>query len=129
MTLVPSPSTTTAFVAQSVPRDETITSVSASFSTSVALSLVGTTVTVQVQLYEATPTSNVFHEIPGAETTLAPPLTGVDAIGTTMSGITTGLAIPVTAGSKLIEVASATATGVTLINTVSGAVSVGVGAA
>jgi hypothetical protein len=45
-----------------------------------------------------------------------------------MSRITTGLAIPVVAGSKLIEVVSATAAGLTLINSVSGAVSVGVGA-
>jgi BclB C-terminal domain-containing protein len=57
---------------------------------------------------------------------LAPALTGVIALGTVSNGITTGLAIPVTAQTRLLLVFSATAAGFTLVNTVAGYVSGGV---
>jgi hypothetical protein len=50
--------------------------------------------------------------------TAAPSLTGVDAIGTISNGMTTGLSIPVTAGTRGVIVVSVTAAGVSLINTV-----------
>jgi hypothetical protein len=43
----------------------------------------------------------------------------VIAIGTSMSCTTTGLSIPVPIGSKGVMVMSASATGLTLVNTVS----------
>jgi BclB C-terminal domain-containing protein len=113
-------------LAFSVPRDGTITSIAAYFSTTVALALVGTTVTLTAQLYSSTTPDNTFAPIPGAIVTLAPPLTGVVAIGTISSGLTTGLAIPVTAETRLLMVFTATAAGVTLINTVAGYASAGV---
>ncbi len=110
----------------SMPRDGTITSISADFSTTVALSLVGTTVTITAQLYSSPTPNNTFAPVPGAVVTLAPPLTGVLAIGTISSGITTGLSIPVTAQTRLLMVYTITADGVTLINTVTGFASAGV---
>ncbi|WP_353128057.1 exosporium glycoprotein BclB-related protein, partial [Parapedobacter pyrenivorans] len=113
-------------MAFSVPRDGTITSLSGFFSTTLAQSLVGSTVTVTAQLYQASENSNTFTLVPGAMVILTPTFTGIVAIGSTTSGITTGLSIPVTAGSRLLLVYSATATGLSLVNTLQGYASAGV---
>ena len=110
----------------SMPRDGTITSISAYFSNSVAQALVGTTVTLSGQLYASTIPSNVFTQIPGTTVTLAPSLTGIIAIGTTANAIVTGLSIPVTAQTRLLFVGTASASGVSLINTEQGYWSAGV---
>jgi BclB C-terminal domain-containing protein len=104
--------------AQTFPTDETIQSITLFSSTTLALSLVGTTVTVTAQLYTSTTPDNTFTPVPGAIVTAAPPLTGVVAIGTISNGITTGLAIPVTAGTRGVIVVSATAAGIGLVNAV-----------
>lgn len=104
----------------SVPRDGTITSITAYFSNTVALTLIGSTVTLTGQLYSSNTPNNTFTPIPGAIVTLAPPYTGVLPIGTITNGITTGLSIPVTAQTRLMFVGSATANGLSLVNTVSG---------
>jgi collagen type I alpha len=104
----------------------TITSMSGFFSTSTSNSLVGTTVTVTVQLYQSTTPDNIFTAIPGASVNVAPGLTGITAIGTILNGITTGLSIPVTQQSRLLLVTTTTAAGVSLINSTSGYVSGGV---
>ncbi len=114
-------------MAFSVPRDGTVTSLSGFFSATVGLALIGSTVTVQAQLFSAAPNSNTFTAVPGAVVTLAPPLSGIVSIGTVSSGLTTGLSIPVTAGTRLLLVYSATATGIGLLNTVTGYASAGVG--
>ncbi|WP_374214180.1 exosporium glycoprotein BclB-related protein [Candidatus Desulfosporosinus nitrosoreducens] len=111
----------------SVPRDGTITSIAAFFSTTVALSLVGSTVTINAQLYSSTTPDNTFTPVAGTEVTLAPSLTGVLAIGAISSGVLTGLAIPVTEQTRLLMVFSVTATGLSLLNTVAGYASAGVG--
>jgi len=118
--------TTLTNMAFSVPRDGTITSISGFFSNTVALALLGTSITIQAQLFSAPEGSNSFSPVPGAVATLAPSLTGVVTIGTTATGQTSGLAIPVTAGTRLLLVYSATATGIALINTVTGYGSAGV---
>ncbi|MCP1184104.1 exosporium glycoprotein BclB-related protein [Paenibacillus sp. 1781tsa1] len=110
----------------SVPRDGVITSIAAYFSTTAALALVGSTVTITAQLFSSPTPDNAFTAVPGAIVTLAPPLTGIIALGTISNGITTGLAIPVTAETRLLLVFSATATGLTLVNTVVGYASGGV---
>ncbi|MFC4775458.1 exosporium glycoprotein BclB-related protein [Paenibacillus sp. GCM10023252] len=112
--------------AYSVPRDGTLTSMAATFSSTLALALVGTTVTITAQLYVSTATSNTFSPVPGALVTLTPSLTGIISLGDISSGLVTGLTIPVTTGSRLLLVFSATATGVTLIQTVVGYASAGV---
>ncbi len=117
--------TTIGSYAFSAPTDGIITSFSAYFSTTSALTLVGTTVTITAQLYESSTPNNIFTPVPGAQVTLAPALTGVLSIGTICNGITTGLSIPVSAQSRLMVVFSATAAGVSLINTINGNASAG----
>lgn len=107
-------------MAFSLSRDGTITSIAAFFSTITTLSLIGSTITINAQLYSSSTPDNTFSPIPGALVTLAPPLTGILTIGSISSGITTGLSIPVTAQTRLLLVASITASGVNLIDTVSG---------
>ena len=110
----------------SMPRDGTITSISVYFSSTVAQSLVGTTVTLTGQLYESTIPNNTFTPIPGAIVTLAPAMTGVLAIGTISNGIATGLSIPVMAQTRLLFVGSASAAGLSLIDSMPGYWSAGV---
>ncbi|MNI07990.1 Endoglucanase precursor [compost metagenome] len=110
----------------SVPRSGTITSISAYFSNSVALALIGTSVTITAQLYESKTPNNIFTAVPGASVTLAPAITGIASIGAISNGITTGLSIPVTAESRYIMVYYATASGLSLITTVTGYASAGV---
>ncbi|ETT37624.1 collagen triple helix repeat protein [Paenibacillus sp. FSL R5-192] len=110
----------------SVPRDGVITSIAAYFSTTAALALVGSTVTITAQLFSSPTPNNAFTAVPGAVVTLAPPLTGIIALGSISNGITTGLAIPVTAQTRLLLVFSATAAGLSLVNTVVGYASGGV---
>jgi BclB C-terminal domain-containing protein len=114
-------------MAFSVPRDGVITSIAAYFSTSAALSLIGSTTTITAQLYQSTAPDNSFTAIPGAVATLSPALSGLVSIGNTSSGLTEGLSISVTAGTRLLLVFSATASGLSLINTVAGYASAGVG--
>lgn len=110
----------------SVPRDGVITSITGYFSTTAALTLVGSTAAITAQLFSSPTPNNTFTAVPGAIVTLAPPLNGIVALGTTSSGITTGLAIPVTAQTRLLLVFSATATGLSLVNTIVGYASAGV---
>lgn len=56
---------------------------------------------------------------------LSPSLTGIISVGTLLNGVLTGLNIPVTAQTRLMLVFSATASGLTLINTVAGYASAG----
>lgn len=108
------------------PRAGTITSISGMFSATQALALIGTTVNLTAQLYSATTGSNSFSPVVGATVTLTPTLTGLLPIGFTTSGTTTGLSIPVTAGTRYLMVYSATSTGISLLNTVTGYASAGI---
>ncbi|MBG9733607.1 exosporium glycoprotein BclB-related protein, partial [Paenibacillus alvei] len=113
-------------MAFSMPRNGIITSISAYFSTTAALSLIGATATIQAQLWQSTTPNNIFTPIPGAIVTLAPSLSGVVAIGTISHGVTSGLAIPVTTETRLLMVFSVTTTGLALGTTVAGYASAGV---
>jgi BclB C-terminal domain-containing protein len=104
--------------AQTFPTNETIESITVFSSTTLAQALIGTTVTVSAQLYTSATPDNTFVPVPGAFVTAAPSLTGVVSIGTVSSGMTIGLAIPVTAGTRGVIVVSVTAVGVSLIQTV-----------
>lgn len=95
----------------SVPRDGVITSIAAYFSTTAALNLLTSTLTVTAQLYQSTAPNNIFSPIPGAVVTLAPSLTGVVNVGTTLNDITTGLNIPVTEQTRILMVFSVAVTG------------------
>ncbi len=108
-----------------VPRAGIITAFSAFFSTTAALSLIGSTVTVNAQIYQSTTPNNVFTPIAGTLINLTPSLTGVISIGTLLNGALTGLNIPVTAQTRLMLVFSAAASGLSLVNTVIGYASAG----
>ncbi|MCI8608441.1 MAG: collagen-like repeat preface domain-containing protein, partial [Firmicutes bacterium] len=108
-----------------VPRAGTITSFSAFFSTTASLSLIGSNVTVRAQIYQSTTPNNVFSPIAGTQLDLTPALSGVISIGTLLNGTLTGLNIPVTAQTRLMLVLSATASGLSLVNTVVGYASAG----
>jgi BclB C-terminal domain-containing protein len=109
-----------------VPRDGTITSMYAFFSTTAAMSLIGTSLNVQAQLFKAEKGSNSFSPISTAAVSLTPSLTGIIAIGTTSNGSSTELNAAVSAGDRLMLVFSSTATGLTLINNVTGYASAGI---
>ena len=109
----------------SVPRAGTITSISAFFSTTAALSLVGSTVTITAQLYASSAPNNSFTAV-GPAVALSPALTGVLAIGTISTGSATGLTVAVTANTRLMLVFTATASGLSLVNTVAGYASAGI---
>ena len=114
-------------VAFSMPRDGTITSLSAFFTNTIAVGAVGTTLTITAQLYQSTTPDNTFTAVPGALVTLTPAITGIVAIGGTFSGVATGLNIDVTAGTRLTLVFSATVTaGADIATTVTGFASGGV---
>jgi BclB C-terminal domain-containing protein len=105
----------------SMPRDGVITSITAYFSSTTAVALIGTTISLQGQLYASTTPNNIFTPIPGATVTLAPAMTGILAIGTASNGITTGLSIPVAAQTRLLFVGSATVTaGIDMSTTIPG---------
>jgi BclB C-terminal domain-containing protein len=127
--LTPIPTDLDGWPVQSFPRDTIITSLAAHCTLSQAQSLVGSTIVLQAQLYTCPAGSgnSTFIAVPGALVTLAPPLTGIVALGTESEGITTGLSIPITAGTRGVLVVSATAAGVGLVNTVPGDWSLGLG--
>ncbi|WP_353179745.1 hypothetical protein [Delftia acidovorans] len=102
-------------VPQSFPADGVITGLSAQIQNTNALSLIGSTISVQAQLY--TSVDNVFRPVPGAVCTMAPVYTGLLAIGAISSCVVTGLSIPVAAGARGVFVISANAVGLTLVNT------------
>jgi BclB C-terminal domain-containing protein len=106
-------------VTQVVPRAMTLTRLTGWFVVRNAMALIGSTISVDAQLYLAPSSSDTPTAVPGAACTAAPALTGIIAVGTTMSCNVTGLSIPVTAESTGYIVVSATAAGLSLINAVS----------
>ena len=118
--------TSLANVAFSVPRTTNITSITAYFSVTAGLSLVGSSVAISAQLYQSTAPNNSFSPIAGTLINLTPNLSGVVAIGAICTGSLTGLSIQINAGTRLMLVFSATASGLSLLNTVAGYASAGV---
>ncbi|ERJ58176.1 exosporium glycoprotein BclB-related protein [Sphingobacterium paucimobilis] len=108
-----------------VPRDGVITSLSGFFSSSNAYSFIGSTLNISAQLYMGD-NNGGFTPIPGAFVTMAPGLTGLMAIGDTCNGTTTGLSIPVTAGTRLMLVFGAdVVAGIDIASNLSGYVGAG----
>ena len=103
-----------------VPRSGTITAISGFFSNVASVAITGS-VSITAQLYQST--GNSFTPISGAIVTLAPALTGTAAVNATSSGLASGLAIPITAGTRLLLVFSLSTASA---NSISGYVSGGV---
>lgn len=113
-------------MAFSMPLVGNIDSISAFFSITENLIIIGTEIAVTAQLYQSTAPDNTFTAIPGASITLTPPLSGIVTNGTITNGVVTGLSIPVTIQTRLLLVFSSTATGFNLSNNVTGYASAGV---
>lgn len=113
--------------AYSEPRDGTITALAAYFSTTAALSLVGTTVAITVSLWSSPTPNDDFTLVPGASLTLTPTLTGVLSVGTISSGLLTGLTIPITAQTRLLLVVSSNVVaGTDIVTSILGSLSAGI---
>ncbi|MES2775789.1 MAG: exosporium glycoprotein BclB-related protein [Bacteroidota bacterium] len=109
----------------SVPRAGIITSVSAFFSSAAVSTTLGSSgVTVTARLYISTLPNNIFSPLP-AILTLGP-FYGIPVQGTVSSETTTGLAIAVPAGSRLLLAFSATTTDPLAAYTFNGFASAGV---
>lgn len=117
-----SPANNFAFV---VPSDGIIASLSASFSNTMAVSLVGSTATLSAEIYKAPAGSDTFSPASGASVTLSPALTGIVAIGDFSHGTISGLNIPVLAGERLLLVIKAEVSGLSLITSLQGTASAG----
>ncbi|MEA4970899.1 MAG: exosporium glycoprotein BclB-related protein [Candidatus Pelethousia sp.] len=113
-------------MAFSMPRDGTITDITAYFSVVLGLTLLGTDLTVHAQLYQSTTPDNTFTPIAGTDIALTPTLSGIINVGDIASGTLSGLNIPVAAETRLLMVFSVTAAGVSLINILTGYASGGV---
>ncbi|MGE7922445.1 exosporium glycoprotein BclB-related protein [Viridibacillus arvi] len=108
----------------SVPRAGSITSISASLSATVALTLVGGTATVRAQVYRAVAGSNVFSPTT-AFVDLSPALSTI-AVGTITSGTANVAPVSVAAGDRLLMMYSVTTTGIALATTITGNASAGI---
>jgi hypothetical protein len=100
-----------------------LTEFSFTVALTVALSLVGTTVSLVVTPYVFRGSSSTIVSL-GAGQVATPAFTGVVAIGTSASGSADGLNYPLLAGDTLVFVVSITSTGVSLVNVVTGSISI-----
>ncbi len=106
-----------------IPRDGTITNLSAFFSVTLGATLVGSDVNIQASLYASSPASNILTELDTF--TLTPSLSGLISIGDTAL-INTSTNIPVVAGTRLALIMSITVTGVAIATALLGSVSAGI---
>lgn len=106
----------------SVPRAGSITAISAAYTITTALSI-ATTATVNAQVYRAPAGSNTFSPT-GISVNLAPTLTNLLTVGTTLSGSASFAPVPVSVGDRLLMVFSVS--GAPLAATVIGTASAGI---
>ncbi|GMB10595.1 MAG: hypothetical protein NkDv07_0425 [Candidatus Improbicoccus devescovinae] len=105
-----------------MPRNGTLDSISISFSVLTALSLVSSSIVVSLGIYTASIGSNSFTLISSIN---LPALSDTVTIGTIISQSASSLGISLTIGEKILIGVSATASGLSLVNFVSGYVSAG----
>lgn len=113
-------------LAQPLPRAATLTGLTATFTTAQAISLIGSTLMPKVEVYAAAPGTTALTQVSGATCSMVPALTGLLAIGTATDCSVTGLAIPLSQGSRAVVVVSTTASGLSLVHTLAGVASAGV---
>jgi len=113
---------------QILPVDGQLGSISAQiFVTEAFLPTAGTVITLRAQVYVGSMGSGIMFPVPGLTCVLAPAFSSFIPIGASASCLTTGAAVPVSAGSSAVVVVSATASGPGIFNSVPMTVSVGVG--
>jgi len=108
----------------SVPRPGNITAISASFSATIAIALIGTT-TVTATVYRAPAGSTVFTATT-ATVNLAPAFTGAIALGQTSFASANVAPVPVVTGDRLLMVYSITTAGVAVAQVLTGTASAGI---
>jgi BclB C-terminal domain-containing protein len=91
----------------------------------VGLNIIGTTSTVQAQLYSSTTPNNIFSPIAESLVTVGS-YSGIVSAGEVRNNILSGLSIPVVEQERLLMVFSITTTGLNLLNTVVGYASAGI---
>jgi hypothetical protein len=101
---------------QIMPTNATITSVSGRFTSSNAIP--ATFVAVTVQLWTSSDGGSIFIPVAGASCDIT--LVGIILPGEFGSCRTSGLSIPVAAGTPAFVIVSARATGGSLVNTING---------
>jgi BclB C-terminal domain-containing protein len=113
--------------AYTIPKNGTITSVYANF-TITSVTILPSSTSIQIQLFAAPSgpslTGPTFVPIASTLLDLIPPLTGIIAIGNTVSGSLTGLSQFINAGTQLLMVVRVIST--SLAATVTGTLSAGV---
>ncbi|MGE7983834.1 exosporium glycoprotein BclB-related protein [Solibacillus sp. NPDC093137] len=108
-----------------VPRNGSITAISASFTALAAVDLGLGSVSVTAQIYRAPAGSSVFTAT-NARVTLTPPFTGLITLGQTSYGSSNVPPVPVAQGDRLLMVYSIAGTGVTLAAALTGTASAGI---
>jgi BclB C-terminal domain-containing protein len=97
-------------LAQPITGDRTLTGIDGRFTNNAAMSLVGSTLSLEVEVWASAALDNVFTRVPGASCTLGPALTGIVPIGTVGACSTTGLTVPLTDQTQVILVVRSTVT-------------------
>jgi BclB C-terminal domain-containing protein len=105
-----------------MPRNGILNGISAYFSTTVALSIIGN-ITIRARVYASVTPNNIFNQI--ASVQLKPSLNGIISNGHISSATATLPNIPVTAGTRLLLVFSAESDGLDLATLVVGYASAG----
>lgn len=108
-----------------VPRNGSITAISASFTALAAVDLGLGSVSVTAQIYRAPAGSSVFTAT-NARVTLTPPFTGLITLGQTSYGSSNVPPVPVAQGDRLLMVYSIAGTGITLAAALTGTASAGI---
>lgn len=106
------------------PRNVILTDMSFTFTTLAELSLLGSTLALTVRVWTASPSSASFSPLPGAVTNFGI-LTGIITSGTVLSAGTSGLSIPIPANQRILVTLELNASGLTLLNVVTGYLSGG----
>jgi len=113
---------------QILPVSATLGSLSVNIVTSQAMVLIGTTLSLNAQLYKVANGTTTATAVPGFSCTLAPAFTGVLSIGTVSTCTTSGLTGVFAAGdSGFVVVTPTIVAGIDQAVTVQGKVAVGVG--
>lgn len=97
-------------LAQPFPRSGTLTAFSATAQLTQAIALIGSTLTVTAQLYTGPSNSASMTAVAGAVCTFAPTLTGIQTADSLFACTTTGLSVPVQAGTVGLIVVRSTVT-------------------
>ena len=108
----------------SVPQNGTLSAISGTYTVTAGVFVTLGSISVQAQVYTAPANSDLFTAT-GATVTLGPAMT-LFSVGQVLSGITTGLSIPVTAGEQILLVVTAEDSSIlSAVSTVTGSFSGG----